>query len=82
MASLHDLELAGAVAWHRSHPKAVAHYHGEWVAIGPVGVLARGEDLKNVLAESEMQGCEQPLLYKVPPKGILALWWMCDALQK
>jgi len=74
MTTHNNSELEAALAWYRSHRKLVEPYHGEWVAIGPGGVLAHDKNVKFVLAESKKQGFKQPLLYKVPPEGILALW--------
>ena len=71
--------VEGALAWFRSHHKTIQRYAGQWVAIGAEGVLMHHNDLKIVVAESKKKGFEQPLLYKVPPKGLLALWWSTDA---
>jgi hypothetical protein len=70
-------ELDTAIKWYRTHSESVSKYFGEWVAIGSQGVVAHGSDLKNVSDMSKKKGVARPLLYKVPPKGILALWWAC-----
>jgi hypothetical protein len=72
-------DLKAALMWYRSNAKVVADYCGEWVAISSHGILAHGKDLNEVMAASKKQGIVRPLLYKVPPQGILALWWASDA---
>lgn len=74
MVTSKNPELEAALAWYHAHPKTLDQYSGEWVAIGSGGVLAHSKDVKEVLAASKKQGMRQPLLYKVPPAGILALW--------
>jgi len=71
--------LQAALGWYRSNCDAVSQYSGQWVAIGSAGVLAHGYDLEVVMAASERKGYARPLLYKVPPQGILAMWWSSDA---
>ena len=72
--STHDKSgLQASLAWYRSNYKAVEHYPDQWVAICPEGVLTHHQDVKVVVAEYKKQGHEQPLLYKVPPEGILAV---------
>jgi hypothetical protein len=79
MATEDKLLVKGALAWFRSHHKSMQQYSGQWVAIGPKGVLMHHNDLKIVVAESKKKGFQQPLLYKVPPEGLLALWRSTDA---
>ena len=71
--------LTAALTWQRAHPEAADEFPGQWVAIGPKGILAHGEELKVVRANAQKQGWTQPLLWKIPPKGILALWWFARA---
>ena len=75
MPSHNKSEVDRALAWYRSNYKAVEHYSGQWVALSSDGVLAHGIDLEKVMIDSKNKGCDKPLLYKVPPDGILALWW-------
>ena len=70
-------ELDGAIKWYRAHAESVGRYFGEWVAIGPTGVVAHSTDLKEVSVQAKKKGFARPLLHKVPPKGILALWREC-----
>jgi hypothetical protein len=79
MSTQRKSELKAALTWYRSNAKVVADYCGEWVAISPHGILAHGKDLNEVMDASKHQGFLSPLLYKVPPKGILALWWSSHA---
>lgn len=74
-----DADIKAALAWQRAHPEIAEQYCGQWVALGPKSVLAHGEDLKVVLAEAKRRGFAEPLLWKVPPRGILALWWLGNA---
>ena len=67
-------QVEGALTWFRSHHKTIERYPGQWVAVGPEGVLMHHKDIKLVMAESKKKGFQKPLLYKVPPKGLLALW--------
>ena len=75
MAELSDPKLTAALAWQRAHPEVANKFCGQWVAVGPHGVLSHGDDLKTVLAEAKGQGFHEPLLWKIPPRGVLALWW-------
>ena len=75
MSIQEDLDLEVALLWYRSNPKVLAEYCGEWVAIGPEGVLAHGDDLKKVMVQSKRKGLPRPLLCKVPPKGMMAVQW-------
>ena len=79
MANDKKSDLDAALHWYRSNHAAVDEYCGEWVAIASSGVLAHGDELSGVIDEYKKQGFPNPLLYKVPPKGILALWWLSDA---
>jgi hypothetical protein len=74
MSTVNNAELEAALAWYRAHPKLLDQHRGKWVAIGPKGMLAHNNDVKKVLAQSKKRGFPHPLLYKVPPAGILALW--------
>ena len=71
--------LTAALTWQRAHPEAAKEFAGQWVAIGPKGILAHGEELRAVRNKAEKKGWAQPLLWKVPPKGILAFWWSASA---
>ena len=70
-------ELDGAIKWYRAHAESVGRHFGEWVAMGPNGVVAHGTDLKVVSGHAKKKGFAHPLLHKVPPEGILALWREC-----
>ena len=71
-------DLDAAFQWCRSNAEILRDYCGQWVAISPAGLLAYGYDLEEVLATSKSKGYARPLLYKVAPKAILALWLSLD----
>ena len=75
MAESSDSELTSTLAWQRAHPEITKKFCGQWVALGPDGVLSHGNNLKTVLAEARGQGFHEPLLWKIPPSGVLAFWW-------
>jgi hypothetical protein len=74
MSTANHAELEAALAWYQAHSKLLYQHRDQWVAIGPAGVLAHNKDVKKVLARSRKLGFPQPLLFKVPPAGMLALW--------
>ena len=69
-----DPDVLIAAQWYRANPSLADCYCGEWVAIGPDGIIAHGTDLKAVSGEAAILSAKKPLLFKVPPKGVLALW--------
>ena len=74
MATEDKPELTEALAWYRTHVDQVSKHRGQWVAIGPEGVVSHDKEIKTVVTESKKKGCGEPLLFKVPPVGVLALW--------
>ena len=72
-----DADVLLAAEWCRENPESVERYVGEWVAIGPKGIIAHHCNLQEVSLAAAKANVRTPLFYKVPPKGMTAFWWNC-----
>ena len=62
-------EISLSVAWWKANSKKLEKYAGEWVAVGPEGVLAHGKSFKKV-AKKAGKTKETDIFYgSVAPKG-------------
>lgn len=77
MAPSDDIDVILAAEWCRENSGTIERYFGEWVAIGPKGMIAHGCDLQEVSRVAGKAEVRTPLFYKVPPEGITAFWWNC-----
>jgi hypothetical protein len=61
--------------WIEAHLELLAQHAGQWVAIGPQGILAYDDDLLVVQELARQRGAVDPLFLQVPSEAEKSLPW-------
>ncbi len=61
--------------WIESHLDILSQHAGQWVAIGPDGIIASDPDILAVQELVRQKGAADPLFYQVPSEAEKSLPW-------
>ena len=64
---------AEQLAWSRALADELAHYRGEFVALGDARIVAHNADFLALMAEVERLGVERPYIVSVPSTDAVVL---------